>query len=190
MAESNLVLERGKGEELACSSEGKVGGSFIKSGVRNPAICKERSFPHCFGTDGISVSTKPVEGSDESGTPRGSDSLDLPLLHDAGKVGALSMVERQFSNGLTPGRTNTDSLETNADVKDSGRNLISAVIVVKTLFYILVWYIFSTCLTLYNKTLLGDHLGKFPAPFLMNTVHFSLQAILAKTISCFCVPAF
>ena len=34
----------------------------------------------------------------------------------------------------------------------------------------------------YNKTLLGDHLGKFPAPLLMNTVHFSMQAILSNAI--------
>ncbi|XP_058075770.1 probable sugar phosphate/phosphate translocator At1g06470 [Magnolia sinica] len=34
----------------------------------------------------------------------------------------------------------------------------------------------------YNKTLLGDKLGKFPAPFLMNTIHFGMQAILSKAI--------
>lgn len=34
----------------------------------------------------------------------------------------------------------------------------------------------------YNKTLLGDKLGKFPAPLLMNTVHFALQAGLSKLI--------
>ncbi|CAA6661144.1 unnamed protein product [Spirodela intermedia] len=54
--------------------------------------------------------------------------------------------------------------------------------VLKTTFYILVWYTFSTCLTLYNKTLLGDDLGKFPAPLLMNTVHFSLQAVLSNIV--------
>lgn len=59
---------------------------------------------------------------------------------------------------------------------------VSAALVLKTLFYILVWYTFSTCLTLYNKTLLGDHMGKFPAPLLMNTVHFSMQALLSRAI--------
>lgn len=34
----------------------------------------------------------------------------------------------------------------------------------------------------YNKTLLGDKLGKFPAPLLMNTVHFALQAGLSRLI--------
>jgi hypothetical protein len=37
----------------------------------------------------------------------------------------------------------------------------------------------------YNKTLLGDKLGKFPAPLLMNTVHFALQAALSKIILLF-----
>jgi hypothetical protein len=37
----------------------------------------------------------------------------------------------------------------------------------------------------YNKTLLGDKLGKFLAPLLMNTVHFTLQAGLSKLIICF-----
>ncbi|EPS70869.1 hypothetical protein M569_03890, partial [Genlisea aurea] len=56
---------------------------------------------------------------------------------------------------------------------------------VKTLLLILVWYTFSTVLTLYNKTLLGDDMGKFPAPLLMNTVHFSMQAVLSKAITWF-----
>ncbi|KAJ3683637.1 hypothetical protein LUZ60_013864 [Juncus effusus] len=59
---------------------------------------------------------------------------------------------------------------------------VDPVVVMKTAFYILIWYTFSTCLTLYNKTLLGDKLGKFPAPLLMNTFHFTLQAILSKII--------
>ncbi|XVE86318.1 hypothetical protein DITRI_Ditri18aG0026200 [Diplodiscus trichospermus] len=60
---------------------------------------------------------------------------------------------------------------------------VSAADVLKTLFFILVWYTFSTFLTLYNKTLLGDDLGKFPAPLLMNTVHFTMQALLSKGIT-------
>lgn len=34
----------------------------------------------------------------------------------------------------------------------------------------------------YNKTLLGDHLGKFPLPLMMNTVHFGMQAVLSNAI--------
>lgn len=37
----------------------------------------------------------------------------------------------------------------------------------------------------YNKSLLGDNLGKFPAPLLMNTVHFAMQAVLSKVITGF-----
>ncbi|KAL7087069.1 hypothetical protein ACP275_13G042700 [Erythranthe tilingii] len=69
--------------------------------------------------------------------------------------------------------------------KQNANNPISMADVLKTLFFILVWYTFSTFLTLYNKTLLGDDMGKFPAPLLMNTVHFSMQAILSKGITWF-----
>ncbi|KAG8659872.1 probable sugar phosphate/phosphate translocator At1g06470 isoform X2 [Manihot esculenta] len=62
---------------------------------------------------------------------------------------------------------------------------VSCADVLKTLFFILVWYTFSTFLTLYNKTLLGDDLGKFPGPLLMNTVHFSMQAVLSNCITWF-----
>ncbi|KAJ8532201.1 hypothetical protein K7X08_012124 [Anisodus acutangulus] len=65
------------------------------------------------------------------------------------------------------------------------KNVVSVADVLKTLFLILVWYTFSTFLTLYNKTLLGDHLGRFPAPLLMNTFHFAMQAVLSKGITYF-----
>ncbi|CAH9107431.1 unnamed protein product [Cuscuta europaea] len=68
--------------------------------------------------------------------------------------------------------------------KQLSRSPFSVSDVLKTLFFILVWYTFSTFLTLYNKTLLGDHLGKFPAPLLMNAVHFAMQAILSNVITC------
>nr|XP_034923582.1 probable sugar phosphate/phosphate translocator At1g06470 isoform X1 [Populus alba]TKS07759.1 phosphate translocator-related family protein [Populus alba] len=60
---------------------------------------------------------------------------------------------------------------------------VSAADILKTLFFILVWYTFSTFLTLYNKTLLGDDMGRFPAPLLMNTVHFTMQAVLSTAIT-------
>ncbi|KAM3320718.1 putative sugar phosphate/phosphate translocator isoform X1 [Capsicum chacoense] len=61
----------------------------------------------------------------------------------------------------------------------------SEVDVLKTFFFILVWYSVSLFLTLYNKSLLGDNLGKFPAPLLMNTVHFAMHAVLSKAITGF-----
>ncbi|XP_020222317.1 probable sugar phosphate/phosphate translocator At1g06470 [Cajanus cajan] len=69
-------------------------------------------------------------------------------------------------------------------VKDS-QNPIHVANILKTLFLILMWYTFSLFLTLYNKSLLGDHMGKFPAPFLMNTIHFTMQAVLSKFITWF-----
>ncbi|KAI3982395.1 hypothetical protein MKX01_041233 [Papaver californicum] len=65
------------------------------------------------------------------------------------------------------------------------QNSLDMAIVLKTLFFILVWYTFSTCLTIYNKTLLGEKLGKFPAPMLMNTIHFGMQAVLSNFITWF-----
>ncbi|CAJ1964495.1 unnamed protein product [Sphenostylis stenocarpa] len=67
----------------------------------------------------------------------------------------------------------------------SSQTPIHIVNILKTLFLILMWYTFSLFLTLYNKSLLGDHMGKFPAPFLMNTIHFTMQAILSKFITWF-----
>ncbi|KAK7268984.1 hypothetical protein RIF29_21697 [Crotalaria pallida] len=43
----------------------------------------------------------------------------------------------------------------------------------------------SLLLTLYNKSLLGNDMGKFPAPFMMNTIHFALQVVLSKLITWF-----
>lgn len=37
----------------------------------------------------------------------------------------------------------------------------------------------------YNKTLLGDDMGRFPAPMLMNTIHFSMQAVFANAVTYF-----
>ncbi|KAI3719783.1 hypothetical protein L6452_20688 [Arctium lappa] len=70
-------------------------------------------------------------------------------------------------------------------VLESSKNPVVAADVLKTLFFILVWYTFSTFLTLYNKTLLGDDMGRFPAPLLMNTIHFAMQAVFSKAITCF-----
>ncbi|KAG5569321.1 hypothetical protein H5410_059087, partial [Solanum commersonii] len=65
------------------------------------------------------------------------------------------------------------------------KNGVAEIDVLKTFFFILVWYCVSLFLTLYNKSLLGDKLGKFPAPLLMNTVHFAMQAVLSKAITGF-----
>nr|GMC70369.1 probable sugar phosphate/phosphate translocator At1g06470 [Ipomoea batatas]GMC72704.1 probable sugar phosphate/phosphate translocator At1g06470 [Ipomoea batatas]GMC76795.1 probable sugar phosphate/phosphate translocator At1g06470 [Ipomoea batatas]GME13017.1 probable sugar phosphate/phosphate translocator At1g06470 [Ipomoea batatas] len=111
---------------------------------------------------------------------------------DLGEVSARhgkeSYVPFDVENGSKDGRSSDSSVgERFVNYHDTSRPFsrspISVTDVLKTLFFILVWYIFSTILTMYNKTLLGDHLGKFPAPLLMNTVHFTMQAILANTIT-------
>ncbi|XP_010457774.1 PREDICTED: probable sugar phosphate/phosphate translocator At1g06470 [Camelina sativa] len=88
--------------------------------------------------------------------------------------------EIKASRSFDVGYSSSDTLEPLPKVSTEG---ISPADVLKTLFFILVWYTFSTFLTLYNKTLLGDDLGKFPAPLLMNTIHFSIQAVLSKMIT-------
>lgn len=77
---------------------------------------------------------------------------------------------------------NVEDERRNPSFEDS-KSEISPANVLKTLFFICVWYTFSLFLTLYNKSLLGDHMGKFPAPLLMNTFHFAMQAVLSRAIT-------
>ncbi|CAN6444645.1 unnamed protein product [Victoria cruziana] len=121
-----------------------------------------------------------------SGSPRNNDDVA-----GNGKKFSPFYVENDSNNRsgsprlwVTPPRERSfsDFKGENEDLKGTSETNISAATVIRTLLLVLVWYTFSTCLTLYNKTLLGDHLGKFPAPFLMNTVHFALQALLSKAI--------
>ncbi|XP_028797993.1 probable sugar phosphate/phosphate translocator At1g06470 isoform X1 [Neltuma alba] len=79
----------------------------------------------------------------------------------------------------------TVSLARHGSLRGSSANLVSAADILKTLFFILLWYTFSLFLTLYNKSLLGDTMGKFPAPFLMNTIHFAMQAVFSNFITWF-----
>ncbi|KDP39798.1 hypothetical protein JCGZ_03934 [Jatropha curcas] len=112
-------------------------------------------------------------------------------IHNRGKEKE-NLVPFDIENG-SPGETRSSiSSDDVADSFGNHKNLllkskspVSAADVLKTLFFILVWYTFSTFLTLYNKTLLGDDLGKFPAPLLMNTIHFGMQAVLSKFITWF-----
>ncbi|KAK9059921.1 hypothetical protein SSX86_020625 [Deinandra increscens subsp. villosa] len=92
-------------------------------------------------------------------------------------------VENAYDRELDP--TYTNFVNKRKDVVSRSKNPVVVSDVLKTLFLILLWYIFSTLLTLYNKTLLGDDMGRFPAPLLMNTFHFSMQAILSRGITYF-----
>ncbi|KAJ0112203.1 hypothetical protein Patl1_02580 [Pistacia atlantica] len=105
---------------------------------------------------------------------RSGDEKYVPFDIENGSVREISL-----SNiGVDGPRSSGD----NGTLPPHSRSYVSAADVLKTLFFILMWYTFSTFLTLYNKTLLGDDMGKFPAPLLMNTVHFIMQAVLSKAI--------
>ncbi|PWA44071.1 hypothetical protein CTI12_AA436900 [Artemisia annua] len=91
-------------------------------------------------------------------------------------------IENDSDEGLN--YPHTDYTDNKAALTSS-KNPVVVADILKTLFFILVWYTFSTFLTLYNKTLLGDDMGKFPAPLLMNTIHFSMQAIFSNAVTYF-----
>nr|XP_043626866.1 probable sugar phosphate/phosphate translocator At1g06470 [Erigeron canadensis] len=106
----------------------------------------------------------------------------------------------EMASTLSPRRVNANDKRVSFDIEnnsdgtlkyddtDYGARSKSPVVVadiLKTLFFILVWYTFSTFLTIYNKTLLGDDMGRFPAPLLMNTIHFSMQAVFANAVTHF-----
>ncbi|KAI3696104.1 hypothetical protein L1987_79113 [Smallanthus sonchifolius] len=91
-------------------------------------------------------------------------------------------IENAYDRDRELGSRYTDFVYKHKDGLSSSKNPIAVSDILKTLFLILMWYIFSTLLTLYNKTLLGDDMGRFPAPLLMNTVHFAMQAVLSRGI--------
>ncbi|XP_078169733.1 nucleotide/sugar transporter family protein [Carex rostrata] len=109
-------------------------------------------------------------------SPRSRSFRQRSMTHSNGEV---SVSPFDVENG---GIRTSQSMTKLEMLEQSVHGSVDPVVVFKTVFYILVWYTFSTCLTLYNKTLLGDKLGKFPAPLLMNTFHFTLQAVLSKII--------
>ncbi|XP_071705883.1 probable sugar phosphate/phosphate translocator At1g06470 [Rutidosis leptorrhynchoides] len=91
--------------------------------------------------------------------------------------------EKRVSFGIENDDSNSELKYPNSNYVERSKSPIIVADILKTLFLILVWYTFSTFLTLYNKTLLGDDMGKFPAPMLMNTIHFSMQAVFANAVT-------
>ncbi|KAL1562809.1 putative sugar phosphate/phosphate translocatorisoform X1 [Salvia divinorum] len=115
----------------------------------------------------------PSSGDGNNKSPFGSD------LHD---IENGNTVNRRLH---TNSGNNLNHVDYHCLSKRDIESSVSVSDVVKTLFLILAWYAISTFLTLYNKTLLGDDLGKFPAPLLMNTIHFVMQAALSTAITWF-----
>ncbi|KAK3128419.1 hypothetical protein QOZ80_6BG0461380 [Eleusine coracana subsp. coracana] len=134
--------------------------------------------------------TKPEGGGDadgaaaaEVGSPRSGYFRQRSMHAAADPEAARRPFDVENPPGSAPGGLRPSESVTKLESLE--RAALAPAVVLRTGFYILVWYAFSTCLTLYNKTLLGDKLGKFPAPLLMNTVHFALQAGLSKGILLF-----
>ncbi|KAL6845163.1 hypothetical protein ACP4OV_024658 [Aristida adscensionis] len=97
-----------------------------------------------------------------------SEEFELPLLPSApGSGGGGSRLPMDIEAGAAA---------------RSDAQAISPWLVAKVLALIASWYTLSTCLTIYNKEMLGKHMWKFPAPFLMNTVHFTMQAVASRAM--------
>ncbi|RWR96303.1 putative sugar phosphate/phosphate translocator [Cinnamomum micranthum f. kanehirae] len=155
MVEGSFDIEKGEGSEV----------SEVRKDT--PVLRREPSFSGWCDEDGIEHIGQ-LDSSADSSDASGEDcNFELPLLQGGGSE----------NESIDRGRQQFGDSE-----KGPVQSSISMPTLLKILFYILAWYTFSTCLTLYNKTLLGEKLGKFPAPMLMNTIHFAMQAVLSNVI--------
>ncbi|CAL0310934.1 unnamed protein product [Lupinus luteus] len=116
----------------------------------------------------------------------GTGTMDIDSINRRGN-GSQKYVPFDVENKYEMGTNGDPNIYVGGDGSSGkgSQNPISVADILKTLFLVLMWYTFSLFLTLFNKSLLGDHMGKFPAPFLMNTVHFVMQAVLSKLITWF-----
>ncbi|CAO2197613.1 unnamed protein product [Urochloa humidicola] len=143
------------------------------SGQRKKAggIRREPSFSRwCRDPSAAAAAAAPSNGLAAAATSDGEDSeeFELPLLPSAPGGGGGS-------------RSLPMDIEAGAAARSEGLP-ISPWLIAKVIGLIASWYTLSTCLTLYNKEMLGKHKWKFPAPFLMNTVHFTMQAVSSRAI--------
>ncbi|KAM0857683.1 hypothetical protein ACQ4PT_048315 [Festuca glaucescens] len=144
----------------------EVGGGQRKQGGirREPSFsrwCKDPSA--AFNAPAGAAPPASVASDDDS------EEFELPLLPSAAAVpgGAGHHLPMDIEAGAAAG---SDELP------------LSPWLIAKIIFLIASWYTLSICLTLYNKEMLGKHMWKFPAPFLMNTVHFTMQAVASRVI--------
>jgi hypothetical protein len=147
-----------------------LGGGGYGSGGSGNSTPKRRSGSRGRSNNGVLRTENGIDGSYRDMTVESS-----PTVTRLGKSHGVT-----FSDEEEDDDTIVQEMRTSA-----WTNPITATIM-KTIFYVLVWYTFSTCLTLYNKVLLGEKLMKFPAPLLMNTIHFSMQAIISTVLVRFC----
>ncbi|CAO2171464.1 unnamed protein product, partial [Urochloa humidicola] len=151
-------------DERAGESREEAGGQRKKAG----GIRREPSFSR-WCRDPAAAAAAPSNGLAAAATSDGEDSeeFELPLLPSAPGGGGSSSLPMDIEAG--------------AAARSEGLP-ISPWLIAKVIGLIASWYTLSTCLTLYNKEMLGKHKWKFPAPFLMNTVHFTMQAVASKAI--------
>ncbi|KAG0495880.1 hypothetical protein HPP92_000571 [Vanilla planifolia] len=186
-----------------CAAKATEAGNEEDRMESTTTIQRDPSFSRWYVEDQIEPLIGSIGREEDSGVSE-AEEFELPLLHgDESRNGDCEpevrpnfFRQRSWRSGENNGRKfgpfnvenglhASDSRAKLDLLEQSAQSFISPVIVFKTLFYIIVWYTFSTCLTLYNKTLLGEKLGKFPAPLLMSTFHFVLQAVLSRIILCF-----
>ncbi|TKY46834.1 sugar phosphate/phosphate translocator [Spatholobus suberectus] len=144
-----------------------------KNELQGRALDRERFFHQKFR-----LRSMPVNGN-------GSMDDDSVYRRGNGSEKYVSFDIEDKSERGTNGVDSCISVGGDGSLGKGSQNPIHVANILKTLFLILMWYTFSLFLTLYNKSLLGDHMGKFPAPFLMNTIHFTMQAVLSKFITWF-----
>ncbi|KAL6616070.1 hypothetical protein ACP70R_038340 [Stipagrostis hirtigluma subsp. patula] len=128
-------------------------------------IRREPSFSRWCRDSSNAASSAPIAAADSDGDE--SEEFELPLLPSAPGSSGGSRLPMDIEAGVA---ARSDGLP------------ISPWLVAKVIALIASWYTLSTCLTLYNKEMLGKHMWKFPAPFLMNTVHFTMQAVASRAI--------
>uniref|UniRef100_A0A0E0FT54 Sugar phosphate transporter domain-containing protein n=1 Tax=Oryza nivara TaxID=4536 RepID=A0A0E0FT54_ORYNI len=131
-------------------------------------IRREPSFSR-WCKDPSAMSNAPPGGASPASAASDDDSeeFELPLLPSDSGGGGGSHLPMDIEAGAA---ARSDDLP------------ISPWLIAKVIALIASWYTLSTCLTLYNKEMLGKHMWKFPAPFLMNTVHFTMQAVASRVI--------
>ncbi|XP_066314996.1 probable sugar phosphate/phosphate translocator At1g06470 [Miscanthus floridulus] len=146
-------------DERAGESREEGGGQRKKVG----GIRREPSFSRWCRDPSVAAASNTAASAATSDSDD-SEEFELPLLPSSSGGGSSPM---DIEAGAT---ARSDDLP------------ISPRFLAKVIGLIACWYTLSTCLTLYNKEMLGKQMWKFPAPFLMNTVHFTLQAVASRAI--------
>lgn len=159
--EEQTVAEKAQGADSRADEVGD-GEKHVK-----PALRREPSFSGWCDEDGI-LRLRPSAAADDGspGTCSAADEsedFELPLL-SATEVESLSRLHEFRQRSMFMGNTNGDAtkyvpldVESSFHASDSiskvdrldqsTQSPISTALVFKTLFYILIWYTFSTCLT-------------------------------------------